>query len=68
MRKKQEQEEPENSERWTLTYLDMITLLFVLFVVLYSMANVNMTKFKALATSMSVAFGSGGKNMIFLCS
>lgn len=64
MRKKQEEAEVENSERWTLTYLDMITLLFVLFVVLYSMANVNMTKFKALATSMSMAFGSGGKNMI----
>jgi chemotaxis protein MotB len=64
MRKKQEEAEVENSERWTLTYLDMITLLFVLFVVLYSMANVNMTKFKALATSMSMAFGTGGKNMI----
>jgi chemotaxis protein MotB len=63
MRKKQE-EEVENSERWMLTYLDMITLLFVLFVVLYSMANVNMSKFKALASSMSMAFGSGGKNLI----
>jgi chemotaxis protein MotB len=67
MRKKHEEAEPENSERWTLTYLDMITLLFVLFVVLYSMANVNINKFKALASSMSVAFGSGGgggKNML----
>lgn len=67
MRKKHEEVEPENSERWTLTYLDMITLLFVLFVVLYSMANVNINKFKALASSMSIAFGSGGgggKNML----
>lgn len=67
MRKKHEEAEPENSERWTLTYLDMITLLFVLFVVLYSMANVNINKFKALASSMSMAFGSGGgggKNML----
>jgi Flagellar motor protein len=60
MRKKQEEAEVENSERWTLTYLDMITLLFVLFVVLYSMANVNINKFKALATSMSMAFSTGG--------
>jgi chemotaxis protein MotB len=64
MKKKHEEEAPENSERWTLTYLDMITLLFVLFVVLYSMANVDMQKFKNLSTSMSMAFGSGGKNMI----
>jgi chemotaxis protein MotB len=64
MKKKHEAEEPENGERWTLTYLDMITLLFVLFVVLYSMANVNINKFKALSSSMSMAFGSGGKSMI----
>jgi chemotaxis protein MotB len=63
--KRHEAEEPENSDRWTLTYLDMITLLFVLFVVLYSMANVNINKFKALSTSMSMAFGSsGGKNLM----
>jgi chemotaxis protein MotB len=67
MRKKQEEPEVENSERWTLTYLDMITLLFVLFVILYSSANVNATKFRAIATSMSMAFGTGGgggKNML----
>ncbi|HEX7712952.1 MAG TPA: flagellar motor protein MotB, partial [Bacillota bacterium] len=59
MRKKKA-EEPENSERWMLTYLDMITLLMAFFCILFAMANVNATKFKQVAQSMSMAFGTGG--------
>ena len=35
-------------ERWLLTYADMITLLMALFMVLFSMSSVNVSKFEAL--------------------
>jgi chemotaxis protein MotB len=43
-------------ERWLLTYSDMITLLMALFIVMFSMANVNTSKFHELKTSLSEAF------------
>jgi chemotaxis protein MotB len=66
--KRKKHEEPENLERWLLTYADMITLLMAFFTILFSMASVDATKFKTLAASMSMAFsssgGSGGQNII----
>jgi len=47
-------------ERWLISYADFITLLMVLFVVLYSMANVDMAKYKLLAESLNRAFGGSG--------
>ncbi|MCL4294721.1 MAG: OmpA family protein [Anaerolineae bacterium] len=49
-------EEHENEERWLLTYADMITLLMVFFVVMFSMANTDLKKFAQVAESMSEAF------------
>src|SRR5512139_2970961 len=46
-----------NHERWMLTYLDMITLLMVLFVVLYAMSTVDTQKFEQLRASLAGAFG-----------
>lgn len=51
--------EKENSERWLLTYSDMITLLMLFFVVLYSMSNVDSEKYKALAQAMENVFTGG---------
>jgi chemotaxis protein MotB len=48
--------EHENEERWLLTYADMITLLMALFMVLFSLANVNQAKVKALSKSLNEAF------------
>lgn len=48
----------ENEERWLLTYSDMITLLFVLFVVMYAISNTDVRKFVALAESMQAAFNT----------
>ena len=48
--------EHENEERWLLTYADMITLLMALFMVMFSIANVNKTKLEALSKSLSEAF------------
>jgi chemotaxis protein MotB len=53
-------EEAENSERWLVSYADFITLLMVLFVVLYSMGQIDVVKYKALAESMRNAFTLGG--------
>jgi chemotaxis protein MotB len=43
-------------ERWLLTYADMITLLMALFIVMWSMSTVNVSKFEALKASLSNAF------------
>jgi len=53
--KHQEEPEKDNSERWMLSYLDFITLLFVFFVLLYSMSNVDQQKYEALAKSLNSA-------------
>jgi chemotaxis protein MotB len=46
----------ENEERWLLTYADMITLLLALFVVLFAISSVNVSKVKALQQSLRDAF------------
>lgn len=53
-------------ERWLLTYADMITLLMALFIVMFSISNVNKGKFQELAKSLNSAFNgppvmSGGE-------
>jgi len=47
--------------RWLLTYADMLTLLFALFVILYSMSVVDETKVRALAMALGQAFGLTGQ-------
>lgn len=49
-------EEEENSERWLLTYADMITLLLALFIILYAISNVNAQKFQEIADAASQAY------------
>src|SRR5436190_23551595 len=46
----------ENAERWLLTYADLITLLMVFFVVLYSMSQADSTKFKKISAALQSAF------------
>ncbi|WP_054520594.1 OmpA family protein [Thermanaerothrix daxensis] len=48
------------SERWLVSYADFITLLMVLFVVLYSMGQIDVEKYKQLAESLRAAFSLGG--------
>jgi chemotaxis protein MotB len=56
--RKHEEEEHENHERWLVSYADMMTLLLVLFVVLFAMSQIDKEKFAALASGLSEAFGS----------
>ncbi len=46
----------EDGERWLLTYADMITLLMALFMVLFSISSVNISKIQALQKSLNAAF------------
>ena len=43
-------------ERWLLTYADMITLLMALFIVMWSISSVNISKFDQLKASLKSAF------------
>ncbi|HEX8767533.1 MAG TPA: flagellar motor protein MotB, partial [Jatrophihabitans sp.] len=52
-------EEHENHERWMVTYADMLTLLLVLFIVLYAISQVNTSKFSELKSSLASAFKNG---------
>ena len=47
-------------DRWLVSYSDFITLLMVLFVVLYSMGQVDVEKYKMLAENLRSAFAGGG--------
>jgi chemotaxis protein MotB len=54
--KKAHAAEHENTERWLLTYADLITLLMVFFVVLYSMSVSDTGKFKRISAALQQAF------------
>jgi chemotaxis protein MotB len=51
-------EEHENHERWLVTYADMLTLLMVLFIVMFAMSAVDQRKFQALADGLAEGFGA----------
>lgn len=54
-----EEAQPENHERWIVSYADMVTLLFALFVVLYAMGDSNPEKIEKVRTSINRAFDVG---------
>ncbi len=56
--KKHEEEEHENHERWLVSYADMLTLLFALFVVLFAMSQVDLVKFTAFSQGLQEGFGA----------
>ncbi len=63
--KKHEEHEKDNSERWLLTYADLITLLMIFFVIMYAISNVDAQKYQEISQSLSgtldpAGFGGGG--------
>jgi chemotaxis protein MotB len=58
VRRRNHEEEHENEDRWLLTYADMITLLMVLFIVLFSIGQVDLKKFEQLRSGLASSFGT----------
>ena len=62
------EEEHENEERWLVSFADMMTLLFCVFMILFAISSVNTSKFEALQKSMKDAFSGavldGGTSMM----
>ncbi len=56
--KHEEHEEEGGMERWLLTYADMITLLMVLFIVLFSIGQTDLAKFEELREGLTETFGT----------
>lgn len=55
-RRQHHEEERENHERWLITYADLITLLLVFFVVMYSISRADLEKFRQVTSSLRAAF------------
>ena len=59
--KLKKKQEAENSERWLLTYSDLITLLMIFFVVMYASSTVSDTKYSQLSKSLNTVLAGGSK-------
>ena len=57
-KKKHQEEEHENSERWLVSYADFITLLFAFFVTMYAISRVDEKKLGSVVESLQRALGS----------
>ena len=53
----EEHEEHVNHERWLVSYADMMTLLMVLFIVMFAISQVDEKKFTELKTGLAAGFG-----------
>lgn len=57
MARKKYKEEPDNHERWLVSYADFMTLLFAFFVVMYAISSINEGKYRVLSNALTGAFG-----------
>jgi chemotaxis protein MotB len=60
MRHKRKTEEPENADRWVVSYADFITLLFAFFTTMYAISHVDAGKLARFSGSMKSAFKVSG--------
>jgi len=60
MARKKKPEEPENHERWLVSYADFITLLFAFFVVMFASSNADKGKAQQVSNSVREALQDGG--------
>lgn len=52
-----EEEHSGPDERWMASYMDMVTVLMCMFIVLFAMSTVDQEKFEALSASLATGFG-----------
>ncbi|WP_459705455.1 flagellar motor protein MotD [Stutzerimonas marianensis] len=64
MARRRTHEEPENHERWLVSYADFITLLFAFFVVMYSISSLNEGKYKILSDSLVGVFNQPDRSIM----
>ncbi|MDD2715960.1 MAG: flagellar motor protein MotB [Candidatus Wallbacteria bacterium] len=67
MIRKKGPEKSVNQDRWLITYADMVTLLVIFFIIMYSMSKVDRKKFDQMAESLRFnvfSAGEGGKNPV----
>jgi chemotaxis protein MotB len=57
MSRKKEKIVKDTTERWLLTYADLMNLLLILFIILYAMSQVDQVKYEQLSNSFKEAFG-----------
>jgi chemotaxis protein MotB len=55
----EEHEEHVNHEAWVIPYADLLTLLMAMFIALFAMSTVDMSKFKELSLGFNEALGGG---------
>ncbi|WP_413451429.1 flagellar motor protein MotB [Georgenia phoenicis] len=58
-----EEEEEENAERWTVSYMDMVTVMMCLFIVLFAISQVDQAKFSELRQSLAAGFGDAAPSV-----
>jgi chemotaxis protein MotB len=56
---KKEPPQPENHERWLVSYADFITLLFAFFVVMFASSQTDKTRAKQISQAVEKALGNG---------
>ena len=56
MNRRKKEEEPENHERWMVSYADFVTLLFAFFTCLYAISTVDAAKMGQMVASMKASF------------
>ncbi len=60
MAKKHDSHEPENHERWLVSYADFITLLFAFFVVMFASSQTDKARAKQVSEAVEKALDHGG--------
>src|SRR3954469_14970615 len=52
------EEEEHVDERWMASYMDMVTVLMCMFIVLFAMSTVDQDKYEQLRNSLATGFGA----------
>ena len=63
-RRPKEEEEDHPDERWMASYMDMVTVLMCMFIVLFAMSTVDQEKFEQLRASLATGFGAVETNTV----
>ena len=63
-RRPKQEEESHPDERWMASYMDMVTVLMCMFIVLFAMSTVDQEKFAQLKESLATGFGAEETNTV----